>query len=386
MNFFPLLDFADSVTCRPAEFQGSRTYYATTDVDGTNLLDGTPVTYWNRPSRANLAVERNDVLFAKMQTTDKIVHVNGATQNAIFSTGFFNLRPNRSRLHSRYLFWYLRSSVFQIAKDNLCTGATLKTLTLSGLREIEISLPDTIDEQKRVAIILDKADDVRRKCEQSLTLTEDLHKSAFLEMFGDPAVNPHGWPMGTIRDLVSEVNYGTLQKASEREGKYKILRKGNITYSGQLDSKDLKYVDIEPESVDKFIVRKDDILFNRTNSRELVGKTTVFDLDEAFAYAGDLVRARVNRHADPYYISGFLNSNYGKKTVQSMCKKFIGMANINTQEFQNISIPIPPLERQMVFRRFSDTVKEQTRRWQMSLTEAKSLTATLLERAFRRGI
>ena len=386
MNFFPLLDVADSVTCRPAEFQGSRTYYATADVDGTNLLEGSPVTYWNRPSSANLVVERNDVLFAKMQTTDKIVHVNGAAQNAIFSTGFFNLRPNRSRLHSRYLFWYLRSSVFQIAKDNLCTGATQKALTLNGLREIEISLPDTICEQKRVATILDKAEDVRRKCEQFLTLTEDLRKSTFLEMFGDPAMNPHGWPMGTIRDLVSEVNYGTSQKASEREGKHKILRMGNITYSGQLDTSDLKYVDIEPESVDKFIVRKDDILFNNTNSRELVGKTTVFDLDEAFAYAGNLVRVRVNRHADPYYISGFLNSNYSKKTLQSICKKIIGMAKINTQDFQSISIPIPPIERQMEYRRFSDTIKEQTHRWQMSLTEAKSLTASLLERAFRRGI
>lgn len=383
MKFIPLLEVADNITCSPTVFDGTRTYYATANVDEQNLLEGTPVTYWERPSRANLVAANDDILFAKMQATNKIIHVNPDAENAIFSTGFFNLRPRPTRLHSRYLLWFLRSSIFQNAKDQLCTGAIQRALTLSGLQEIEIPLPATIDEQKRVATILDTADSIRRKRRETVLLADKFLRSAFLKIFGNPNKNPHGWSLGTIRNLVSEVKYGTSQKASTQKKKYKILRMGNITYSGQLDIRDLKYVDIEPELTDKYTVKKDDILFNRTNSKELVGKTTVFDLEEPFAYAGYLVRARVNEHADPYYISGYLNSDYGKSILQSICKSIVGMANINAQEFQNIPILIPPIERQKEYRRVVESVKKQTHKWQTALNESELLFASLSQQAFQ---
>jgi len=173
-------------------------------------------------------------------------------------------------------------------------------------------------------------------------------------MFGDPVTNPMRWECGTIRDIVDEVKYGTSKPANEG-GKYPYLRMNNITYDGQLNLTDLKYIDIQDNEFEKYIVRKNDVLFNRTNSKELVGKTCVFNVDELMVIAGYIIRIRLNEKALPIYLSSVLNSDYGKLTLRGMCKTIIGQSNINAQELQNIQILIPPLSLQT---RFADFVKQ----------------------------
>ena len=120
----------------------------------------------------------------------------------------------------------------------------------------------------------------------------------------------------------------------------------NITYNGEMDFTDLKYVDLEKKEVSKYIAKKGDLLFNRTNSKELVGKTAVFESNTPMAIAGYLIRVRTNEKSTPHYISAYLNSYHGKATLMGMCKSIIGMANINAQELQDISIMIPPVDLQ----------------------------------------
>lgn len=186
MRRVPILDVAKNVTSAPSRYEGSKTYFATGDIVGAGALVGTPVAYDDRPSRANLAAKPNDVLFAKMQATEKVLHVNGSAEDAIFSTGFFNLRARPEILNPRYLFWYLRSPYFNREKDKRCTGATQKALTLAGLREIEIPIPDRLKEQERIAHILDKADSIREKREKLILLADEMLRAQFLEKFGDP--------------------------------------------------------------------------------------------------------------------------------------------------------------------------------------------------------
>ena len=93
-------------------------------------------------------------------------------------------------------------------------------------------------------------------------------------------------------------------------------------------------------------VYKGDVLFNRTNSKELVGKTCVYNLDTPMVLAGFVVRVRVNERILPETLSGFLNTDFSKQMLLGMCKAAIGQANINAQELQNIGIYIPPIELQ----------------------------------------
>jgi len=248
---------------------------------------------------------------------------------------------------------------------------------------LDLSLPlPPLPEQRRIAAILDHADAVRAKRRRALALLDGLTQAIFLDMFGDPAINDRQWPIVKISDLLSSTQYGTSKKAG-LIGAFPIIRMNNIDYSGRFDFTDLKYIDLERSETDRFLVRNGDILFNRTNSPELVGKTGVFRSSIPMAYAGYLIRLRVNEHADPEYISGFLNSTFGKITLRCMCKSIIGMANINAKEVQTIKIPCPPLPLQRQFSSRAAAVERLKSAQRASLAKLDSLFASLQHRAFR---
>lgn len=173
-------------------------------------------------------------------------------------------------------------------------------------------------------------------------------KSQFIEMFGLPESNVHGFEIGTIGDVVKDVHYGTGKKASE-DGKYIYIRMNNITYEGELDLSDIKRIDVPDKELAGCIVQQGDVLFNRTNSKDLVGKTCYFSGDEPMIIAGYIIRLRMNGKVIPEYLSIFMNLDRSKKLLYSMAKGAVGQANINAQEVQSIEIVIPPYEMQKEF-------------------------------------
>ncbi len=284
-----------------------------------------------------------------------------------------------SSLDTRYLLYFLHSKAQFL--EGLGKGATVKGILIGDLQDLEIPLPD-LAEQKRIAAILDKADAIRRKRQQALTLTDDLLRSTFLDMFGDPATNPKGWDQCTIGDLVEEVKYGSSKKAGP-EGEWPMLRMNNITPTGGWDFSDLKYLNLEEKEIPKYTVQKGDLLFNRTNSKELVGKTAVYREEEPMAYAGYLIRVRGNELADTEYISAYLNSEHGKATLMGMCKAIIGMANINAKELQGIRILKPPVGLQREYASFVRAFQKRKKTMESYRTEADLLFDSCLQRAFR---
>ncbi|MBO2552366.1 restriction endonuclease subunit S [Shewanella algae] len=275
-------------------------------------------------------------------------------------------------LDKRFLFHYLK----QLRIESAGYSRHFKFL-----KETYVPVPP-LAEQKRIAAILDKADALRRKRQQAIDLADQFLRSVFLDMFGDPVTNPKKFPVGTIRDMVESANYGTSAKASETVGKYPVLRMGNITYQGGWDFSDLKYIDLTEKELPKYLVYQGDLLFNRTNSRELVGKTAVYDQSEPMAFAGYLVRVRTNVKGNTHYLSGYLNSAHGKSVLVGMCKSIVGMANINAQELQDIKILIPPVELQNQYEQIVTALKERMANHHSSLKELNDLFASLSQGAF----
>jgi type I restriction enzyme S subunit len=157
----------------------------------------------------------------------------------------------------------------------------------------------------------------------------------------------------------------------------------NVTYGGEINVSELKFIDIHSDDIPKYTVEDGDIVFNRTNSAELVGKTAVVLGLGPMAFAGYLVRLRVNERAVPEYISTFLNSPFGKRTLRGMAKSIIGMANINAKEVQSILIPQPPVALQ---RTFAGRIAEVGRLKAVQLghlNKLDALFAALQHRAFR---
>ncbi len=290
-------------------------------------------------------------------------------------------RPRVDRLHSPYLLHYLRSATAQKRLLKRQVGSAQSVVNTSVFKDWEIPLPP-LAEQKRIAAILDKADAIRRKRQQAIELADQFLRSVFLDMFGDPGTNPKGFERGTLRDLIASANYGTSKKAHETEGKYPILRMGNITYEGDWDLSNLKYIDLDDKEKPKYLVEKGDLLFNRTNSKELVGKTAVFESDKPMAIAGYLIRVRPNERGNTHYIAGYLNSKHGKQTLQSMCKSIVGMANINAQELQDIKILLPPVEFQQKYAQITKEVKHRLTKQTKSSNQLAELFSSLSQRAF----
>ncbi|MBR3903370.1 MAG: restriction endonuclease subunit S [Akkermansia sp.] len=213
------------------------------------------------------------------------------------------------------------------------------------LKNYEFELPASEGEQRKLADVLWSIEQTRKSYNSLLRATDELVKSQFIELFGDPGNNPKNWINGTIRDVVSEVRYGSSRPASA-DGVFPYIRMNNITYDGKLDLSDLKRINIPEQELEKCSVRKGDVLFNRTNSKELVGKTCLYDRDELMVLAGFIIRVRVNSKILPEFLVAYMNLPYTKQLLLSLCKAAIGQANINAQEFQNIPIYQPPLELQ----------------------------------------
>ena len=173
-------------------------------------------------------------------------------------------------------------------------------------------------------------------------------QSQFIEMFGLPSANHKAFKIGCIADIVSDIHYGTSRQSVEN-GDYPYLRMNNITYTGELDLSDLKRISIPEEELSGCIVKKGDVLFNRTNSKDLVGKTCSFPFKQPMVIAGYIIRLRMNGLVLPEYLSVFLNLSCSKKMLRDLSKGAVGQANINAKEVQSITILIPPIELQNQF-------------------------------------
>lgn len=276
---------------------------------------------------------------------------------------------------------YLCYSLMYYDVSKLITGTTRAKLTQGAMRKMLIPVP-LLERQKEIAELLDKASALIEKRKEQLAELDRLAESVFYDMFGDPVTNPKGWKKGKIGDICKSVNYGTSSPASIN-GRYKYLRMNNITYGGDLDLGDLKYIDVAEKDFEKYVVRKGDLLFNRTNSKDLVGKTTYFNSDEDMIIAGYIIRVRITDNMLPVFVSKYLNTSYMKIHLRGLCKSIIGQANINAKELQSIPIYFPPMELQQQFASIIETIDIQKAKVKEALKESEDLFQRLMQDLFK---
>ena len=285
-------------------------------------------------------------------------------------------------LSVRFLYYFLCEYIDTLRNNSI--GGVIKYIKLSDLTDINFPLIP-IKEQQRIVNILDKAEEIRTKKKLANEKLDEFLKSTFIDMFGDPEFNNKNWEKVVIRDVVKDVKYGTSSKAG-LTGTYPILRMGNLTYNGAIVLDDLKYIDLKESEIDKYTVHKGDILFNRTNSKELVGKTAVYRGTNTVAFAGYLVRVRTNNLAHYEFLSAFMNSSYMKKKLQMKCKNIVGMANINAQEFQDFDIYLPPIDLQNQFAQIVQKVEGQKEKNQKVIEQMDNLFNSLMQQAFNSSL
>ena len=323
-------------------------------------------------------VSEGDLLMTIVGTIGRVAIVPKELKGICLQRSVAVIKPNKEIINNRYLMYQLQNMRSFLEKE--ARGVAQKGIYLKQVSQLDIKLPE-IEQQKQIVKVLDKVSKLISLRKQQLAKLDELVKARFVEMFGTFPANPFRWSIGKIQDVVSDVRYGSSRPAVEG-GKYPYLRMNNITYSGELDLRDTKRIDIPDSELDKCTVRRGDVLFNRTNSKELVGKTCVYNRDELMVLAGFVIRVRINERIRPEVLSAFLNMDFSKRMLIGMCKTAIGQANINAKELQNIDLYIPPIELQDQFVALKNKIDQQKQTVQQSLEKLELLKKALMQEYF----
>ena len=228
-------------------------------------------------------------------------------------------------------------------------GATITGVTSKALKSITIP----VLAPERQGEIVFQLRGIERQIDavrQEINRLDSLAKSRFVEMFmtGD-------FPVESIGQHALDIHYGTSEKADSK-GDYIYLRMNNMTDRGTLDLTDTKRISLGEKALKNCLVKKGDLLFNRTNSREKVGKTCVFQLDEPMVIAGYIIRVRLDETVDSNYLAAFMNLSSTKRMLRSIAKGAVHQANINAKQLAAIRLPMPPLSLQREFAAFAAQV------------------------------
>lgn len=245
------------------------------------------------------------------------------------------------------------------------------------LKEVEI--PEcSVEAQYHIVSVFDKIDKLIKDRNQQIAKLEELIKSQFIEMFGDPEKNPFGWDVMSLKDIaVGKLAYGSGVAATDYDGCTRYVRITDINENGELtnDYKSPQFVD------ENYILNDGDILFARTGAT--VGKTFLYNASYGRCiYAGFLIRlipdlAKVN----PKYVFTFTKSDYYKKFVSST-RRVVAQPNINAQEYGELKICIPPIELQNRFATFVEQTDKLKLEVKESLEKLETLKKSLMQKYF----
>lgn len=262
-------------------------------------------------------------------------------------------------------------------------GGAQKNLNKGYVEKLNILLPP-VDEQQRSVEILESIQEIISNRNKTIEFLDEYLKNIFLEMFLENSrFDPTSKYWGKINDVIEASVYGTAEKANTEMKGVPIIRMNNITSTGELDLVDLKWVELDQSLTNTFELQDGDILFNRTNSKELVGKTAVWDKGSGYAFAGYLVKLILYKDKmTPYYFSGFMNSHFGKKILFNKAKSSGSQVNFSPPLLKNQKILIPPIDLQRKYDEIYRSIKLQKQSLQKSLTLLQELFTSITFQIF----
>lgn len=376
MKFEPLLKAAPFSGTRVKPFDGTRQYLSTGDLQDASL-GFVEVTFKDKPSRADIAVREGDVLFARMKGTKKVLRVTQELAGTIVSTGFAVLRPSED-CDPAYLAAYLRTDSFERQKTRYCSGAIQPAITNGGIEKIEIPLPP-LGDQIRIAHLLGKVEGLIAQRKQHLQQLDDLLKSAFVEMFGDPVRNEKGWTTAPLEQLGS-INRGVSKHRPRNDprllgGPHPLIQTGEVSIAGT-------YITTYTQTYSDL---------GLAQSKRWPAGTLCITIAANIAQAGILTFDA----CFPDSVVGFLAHEGESNTLyvvglfwffQAILEKNAPAAaqkNINLEVLRALSVPKPPIELQNQFATRVEKVEALRSCYQQSLTDLEALYAALSQQAFK---
>jgi type I restriction enzyme M protein len=247
------------------------------------------------------------------------------------SSDMYPLIVENSKADIRYVAAYMLSKRFNDSIRGYYERASIPKINRSQLFATEIPLPPLEVQKEIVAEIeaFQKVIDGAR---------------AVLDHYRPHIPINLEWPMVTIGDVSEQIQYG-LSEAMDAEGKgFKTFRMNELVAGVCIDRGNMKNADISREEFEKYQLKRGDLLFNRTNSFEHVGRTGIFDLEGEYCFASYLIRLTMNQEkAVAHYVNAYMNSDRFQEGIKQFATRAIGQSNINAKSLAAYPIPLPPL-------------------------------------------
>ena len=312
--------------------------------------------FQDAPGRARRIIRQNDILISGVRPNLKsfAIFKKPDDKNWICSTGFFVLTAKQPE-DNLISYYELLSEICGSQFCSLVVGTNYPAIGDSDIRNIRLMLPSSKEEKTAVANILSKVDEAIVSVQNSIDAAERLKKSLMQnlltgkmkpdgtfrtpdefyidEKFGNV---PIGWEVKSIDEISDFVQYG-LNISSSDNGQIPMLRMNNIV-NGEMSDSPLVYVNLNDQLLQQYELEAGDILFNRTNSMDLVGKVGVFRLMGKYVFASYLIRVRVSKENNPYYINLALNSYPIQCSLRSKATPAVSQANINSKSLRHTQI------------------------------------------------
>lgn len=316
------------------------------------------------------------------------------------------LKPNNEILINKFLVYFLNYSNL----EKYITGATVKKLNQQKLKQIEIPLPP-LEEQMRIVKILDlafeKIDTSVELLKANLANLDELAKSVLdraFNLLGDstestqnpsthdtqsPYPLPQHWEWKSLGEIASVIQSGfAINKSNEIADGYIHLRTHNIATDGNLNFETLVKVKKELIKEQQSFIEEGDILFNNTNSTELVGKTALVTQNYNYAFSNHITKIKLFNQYSPKLVVFYFVLLLKNKYFERICHKWIGQSGINTDKLKQIQIPLPKdIKEQEQIAMHLDSVFEKAKAlkelYTKELKDYEELKQSLLDKAFK---
>ncbi|EGM8234101.1 TPA: restriction endonuclease subunit S [Escherichia coli] len=324
-------------------------------------------------------VEKDSILIAMYGATVgrlAILGINAATNQAIC-----NIRPDTTIADIKYLYYFLKSK-FSYFVENAVGGAQ-PNISQGLIKSLEVPLP-SLDEQKRIADILDKADAIRQKREQAIKLADDFLCATFLDMFGDPVENPKKLkkaPITELADVITGFAFKSNEYISDTPESVRLCRGAN-TLTGYLDWADTKFWPKNKlEKLDNYLIKAGDIILAMDRPWISSGlKVCIFPENQRETYLVQRV-ARLRPRCESYtnYIYSCIKSPAFEKHC---CPTETTVPHISPVELKNFEVLIPPDELMVNFHSIVSIINNSLNKMASGDIDSDALFSKLSQQAF----
>lgn len=357
------------------KYEGIKRYIDTGNVKETKIVGFEEYTYDQKPSRANICVKAGDVLVAKMQNSIKVLVIDEEMEDYVFSTGFYAFRDKR--ILPAFLKYFFLSPYFNHEKNIKCTGGTQKAINDEGMKKIFINVP-SLEEQAKFVVKLDLISEAIECEENRIQLYEELISSKFIEMFGDPVLNPMGWEKCQLAEKC-DISTGNTpsRKIPEYYGDYiEWIKSDNINTAFINLTEAVEYLSEKGLEKGRSVEVGSILMTCIAGSVKCIGNVGIADRKVAFNQQINGISPRNN---NTYFM--YEQFILAKQYIQSHIKMAVkGM--LNKTQLSKLEFIFPPIEKQNKFGAFMEEVHSLIDDGYYQLEKLNELLATEMHKYF----